>query len=149
MIDKIFATEATSTLLIARLVLGGVMLPHGLQKVFGWFGGFGFQATMNFFQSQGIPTPIAFLVILAESVGALLLIFGTGTRLAAFSLALVMLGAAIFQRQYGLFMNWFGQQSGEGFEYHILAIGLATVLLIGGGGLFSVDAFIAGGSVQR
>lgn len=144
MIDRFFATEASPAMLIARLVLGAIMLPHGLQKLFGWFGGFGFQATMNFFQSQGIPGPIAFLVILAESAGAVMLLLGSGTRFAALSMAIVMIGAAIFQRQYGLFMNWFGQQAGEGFEYHILAIGLALVLMIGGGGSLSVDSLISG-----
>ena len=39
----------------------------------------------------------------------------------------------------GFFMNWYGNQAGEGFEYHILAAGIALALLIAGGGKASVD----------
>ena len=142
MIEKLFQTNTDAIWLILRLTLGLVMLPHGLQKLFGWFGGFGFAPTMQFFGAQGIPAIIAFLVIMAESLGALFLIFGLGTRFCAASLVLVMLGAAYFQRANGLFMNWFGNQAGEGFEYHILAIGIALALTIYGGGLASLDRLI-------
>jgi len=39
----------------------------------------------------------------------------------------------------GFFMNWFGKQAGEGFEYHLLAIGLAVAVMIGGSGAASID----------
>ncbi|MBW0434219.1 hypothetical protein DLM76_19230 [Leptospira yasudae] len=143
MVDKFFQTEASWILTCLRITLGVVMLPHGLQKLFGWFGGFGFGATMNFFSSQGIPSLVAFLVIVAESFGALGLILGFCTKLSAFGIALTMIGAAFFVREHGFFMNWFGSQGGEGFEYHILAIGIAVALLFEGGGAFSIDALIA------
>jgi putative oxidoreductase len=44
--------------------------------------------------------------------------------------------------QYGLFMNWAGNQKGEGFEFHLLAIGVAVVLIIRGGGKWAVDTAI-------
>ncbi len=143
MIEKFFQTESSWILTFVRIALGLVMLPHGLQKLFGWFGGFGLSATMGFFQSQGIPSVIAFLVILAESFGALGLILGFATKLSAFGIALTMIGAAIFVRDNGFFMNWFNTLAGEGFEYHILAIAMAFALLIGGGGALSLDALIS------
>ena len=141
----IFGTQNDTTGLIMRLTLGGVMLPHGLQKVFGLFGGAGLQATMNAFTTKmGLPAPLAVMVILAESAGALGLIFGFFTRLCALGIALVMGGAIyLVHGQHGFFMNWFGRQSGEGFEYHLLAIGLALALFIHGGGKWSLDQRIA------
>jgi len=145
MMRIIFGTQNDYTGLIMRLTLGGVMLPHGLQKVFGLFGGAGLQATMNAFTTKmGLPAPLAVLVILAESAGALSLIFGFFTRLCALGIALVMGGAIyLVHGQHGFFMNWFGRQSGEGFEYHLLAIGLALALFIHGGGKWSLDQRIA------
>jgi putative oxidoreductase len=145
MMRMIFGTQNDTTGLIMRLTLGGVMLPHGLQKVFGLFGGAGLQATMNAFTTKmGLPAPLAVMVILAESAGALGLIFGFFTRLCALGIALVMGGAIyLVHAQHGFFMNWFGRQSGEGFEYHLLALGLALALIIHGGGKWSFDQRIA------
>jgi putative oxidoreductase len=143
MLNKFFRTEDDSALLVARLALGIVFLPHGLQKTLGLFGGAGFSGTMGFFTQQGLPSIIAFLVIIAESFGALGLIIGFLSRLAAFGIGLNMLGAILMVHlPNGFFMNWFGTQKGEGFEYHILAIGLALVVLIGGGGKWSVDRLL-------
>jgi putative oxidoreductase len=137
---SLLRTEDSSALLIARLALGIVMLAHGLQKTVGLFGGYGFSGTMGFFTSQGMPSLLAFLVILSESAGSLGLLLGFLTRIAAFGCASVMLGAiGMVHFQNGFFMNWFGKQAGEGFEYHLLALGLALALLIGGGGKVSVD----------
>jgi len=145
MLRMIFGTQNDLTGLIMRLTLGAVMLPHGLQKVFGLFGGAGLQATMNAFTAKlGLPAPVAVLVILAESAGALGLLVGFCTRLCALGIALVMGGAIFFVHgQHGFFMNWFGRQGGEGFEYHLLAIGLALALVIHGGGKWSFDQRIA------
>jgi putative oxidoreductase len=134
-------TDGSLVALICRLTLGLVMLPHGLQKTVGLFGGHGFSGTMGFLTGAvGLPAIIAFLVIAAESVGALALIVGFFTRFSAASLAVVMAGAAwIGHGSNGFFMNWFGQQQGEGFEYHLLAIGLALALVVGGGGRLSLD----------
>lgn len=142
MIEKLLFTEANFAYTIARIALGAVMLPHGLQKLFGWFGGYGFSATVNFFSSQGIPSPVSVLVILAESFGALGLLLGFGTRVSALGIGLVMIGAAIYQRQNGFFMNWFGSQTGEGFEYHLLAIGISALLFLAGGGAWALDSVL-------
>ena len=141
MLTSLLATDASKSRLFQRLVLGAVLLPHGLQKTIGAFGGHGFDGTMTYFtQALHIPAPLAVLVILAESLGALALIFGVGTRIAAFGAAATMVGAALLTHlPYGFFMDWFGAQGGEGFEYHLLAIALAIPLVVKGGGAYAVD----------
>lgn len=129
---------------IVRLAVGGVMLPHGLQKTIGAFGGYGFSGTMGFFtDTLQLPWIVAFLVIMAESLGAVALIMGLFTRFCACSLGVVMVGAMIMGHwDHGFFMNWFGAQQGEGFEYHLLVIGAALSLVVSGGGKFSVDGML-------
>jgi putative oxidoreductase len=136
-------TDDSLPLLIVRLALGLVMLPHGMQKALGLFGGPGFSGTMAMFTSQGMPAALAFLVILGESAGSLGLIVGFLSRIAGFGISCIMLGAiAMVHWQNGFFMNWAGKQAGEGFEYHILALGIALAVLVGGGGRASVDRAI-------
>lgn len=141
---RLFQTDDEWTGLILRLTAGLVIFPHGAQKLLGWFGGFGFSGTMGFFtQKMGMPWLIAFLVIVGESFGSLALLTGFLTRFSAASLAVIMLGAiTMVHLPYGFFMNWFGQQQGEGFEYHLLVIGIAAALLITGAGKWSVDRLI-------
>jgi putative oxidoreductase len=144
MLDKFFQTEDDVSVLIARLFLGVVILPHGWQKLLGMFGGFGFSATVDFFVNSGIPAAVAFLIIIGESFGAVGLIVGFLSRLAALGITLIMLGAIfLVHLPNGFFMNWSSNQPGEGFEYHLLAIGLALVVLIKGGGKWSVDRAIS------
>lgn len=144
MLHHVLATPDSRQLLFQRLVLGAVVLPHGLQKVFGWWGGFGFDATMDFFASLGVPAPLAFLVIVGDSLGALALLLGAATRLAALGTTLTMLGAiALWHWPHGFFMNWSGAQAGEGFELHLLALGLALPLVVRGGGARSIDRALA------
>ena len=141
MLNKLFQTDGDIAVFIARIALGIVILPHGLQKLLGMFGGYGFSATLDFFVSSGIPTAVAFLIIICESFGALGLILGFLSRLAAFGISVIMLGAIfLVHLPNGFFMNWVGNQKGEGYEYHILALGLALVVLIKGGGKWSVDS---------
>lgn len=140
----IFHTDGTLVPLLLRLTLAVVMFPHGAQKVLGWFGGYGFKGTLAFFKGQGVPTPLALLVFAAEFLGPLGLTLGLLTRIAAFGIACVMLVAILtVHKEHGFFMNWFGTQQGEGFEYHLLALGVALALIIGGAGLWSIDAFLA------
>jgi len=124
-----------------RLVLGAVILPHGLQKTLGWFGGYGFDGTMGYFTGQlHIPTLFGVLTILAESLGGIGLLTGTLTRVAAFGVFSVMLVATLLVHwPVGFFMNWDGRQAGEGFEYHLLAMAIAITVMVRGGGAWSVD----------
>ena len=131
--------------LVLRLTLAFVMFPHGAQKAVGWFGGYGFKGTMEFFRKSGILSLLAVLAIIAEFLGPLGLAVGLLTRVAAFGIAAVMVGAILSVHwQHGFFMNWYGNQQGEGFEYHLLAIGLAVALVLNGAGVWSLDAVIAG-----
>jgi len=141
----LFQTDEAWSGLILRVMLGLVMLPHGAQKLLGWYGGFGFAGTMGFFTEQmHVPAVVAFLVIIGESFGSLGLILGLLTRFTAASLSLIMAGAiAMVHWPNGFFMNWFGKQAGEGFEYHLLVIGMSLALLIAGAGKWSVDGVIA------
>lgn len=145
-IKKFFATDSSNwAMLISRIALGIVILPHGMQKALGSFGGYGFEATVGFFQSMGIPVVIGVLVILAEFVGAIGLIVGAGTRFMAFSIFVTLGGAMVLggHLQHGFFMNWFGNQAGEGIEYFILVLGMTAASMIAGAGKFSVDGLVS------
>jgi putative oxidoreductase len=134
-------TSGDWTALILRLTAGAIMLPHGLQKSFGLFGGFGFKASMNYFtETMKLPWIISFAVILLETIGPLGLITGAFSRLWAFGLIIVMTGAIITTNaKNGLFMNWYSSQNGEGYEYHLLFIGICVAIIVGGSGKFSAD----------
>lgn len=141
---RFFDTNDEWTGLILRLTLGLVIFPHGAQKLLGWFGGFGFSGTMGFFtETLHLPWLVAFLVIVGESFGSVALMLGLLTRFTAASYIVIMLGAITMAHlPYGFFMNWFGQQQGEGFEYHLLVIGIALALLVTGAGRWSADRAI-------
>jgi putative oxidoreductase len=147
---KLFQTNDDVAALVLRLMLGIVFLPHGMQKVLGLFGGYGFEGTMGFFTGKlGIPALFAFLAIMAESLGAVGLILGLGTRVAAFGISVMIAVAALMLHvQHGFFMNWFGSQTGEGIEYHLLVIGMGIALMISGGGKWSLDRVIAGSRAE-
>ena len=132
--------------LLLRLFLGIVFFPHGAQKVLGWFGGYGFTNTMGFFtQQMHIPALFAFLAIAAEFAGSLGLSLGLLTRIAALGIfANMLVAVAMVHGKIGFFMNWAGNQTGEGFEFHLLAIGMALVLMLQGGGRLSADRALAG-----
>jgi putative oxidoreductase len=100
---------------------------------------------MDMFTTKlAIPAFFAFLAIMAEGLGSLGLITGFLTRVAAFGITVNMIVAVyLLHFQNGFFMNWFGNQKGEGFEYHILVIAIALVLMARGGGRWSVDKAIA------
>jgi putative oxidoreductase len=140
--SALLSTGNSPALTVLRITLGLVMLPHGLQKTAGWFGGHGFSATMDAFVGMGIPALLAFLAIAAESAGAIALIPGFTTRIAAFGVGVTMAVAGLMHRANGFFMNWSGAQSGEGYEFHLLAIGIAVALVVGGAGRWSLDRFV-------
>jgi putative oxidoreductase len=140
----LFESPEQFTGLVIRLTLALVLLPHGCQLLFGWFGGFGFSATMKFFtEAERIPWLIGFMVIMLQSVGAMLILFGFGSRILAFGTIIMFIGMIFTSHlKFGFFMNWFGTQKGEGYEYHLLVIGLCVALLFSGSGRFSVDRLL-------
>jgi len=142
---KLINTDNDTALLVLRLALGVVFYFHGMQKLTTMYGGYGFTGTMGFFTEKlGIPALFAFLAIMAEGIGWAGLISGLLTRVAAFGITVNMIVAVyMLHWQNGIFMNWFGNQKGEGFEYHILAIAIGVVLIIKGGGALSLDRVLA------
>jgi len=144
MLKRLLATTDDRIATLARLALGLVMLPHALQKVFGLFGGYGISGTMGYFTGAlHLPVALAYLAIAAEFLGALGLVVGLAGRGAAFGIAAVMVGAMLTVHvPNGFFMNWSGQAAGEGFEYHILALALAAIVMVRGSGAFSLDRLV-------
>lgn len=140
-LQRVLQTSNAWSPSLLRVVLGAVIFPHGAQKALGWFGGPGLEGTLNFFSSGlSVPPLLTLLVVAAEFLGSLALIVGLFTRAAAAAVVAVMLGAvALVHWPHGFFMNWFGAQAGEGFEFHLLALGLAVALVVDGGGRYSLD----------
>jgi len=140
---RFISTGDDPGLFIARVMLALVFIPHGSQKLLGLFGGYGFSGTMAYMTSTGLPAVAVFLIIMGESLGSLALLFGFFGRFMAFGIFMIMTGAVLLVHIHiGFFMNWFGTQKGEGFEYHILAIALALLIMINGSGKFSIDRVI-------
>lgn len=131
--------------LFLRLALGIMMFPHGAQKMVGWFGGHGFSGTLTFFsEHMGIPVIFGVAAILTEFFGAIALITGAFTRIAALGIGGTMVVAAGFHIKNGFFMNWAGNQAGEGIEFHLLAIGISAALIVRGAGSFGLDQYMLG-----
>lgn len=139
--NKLVKTNGNNyAIFFLRVAAAMVILPHGAQKVFGWFGGHGFNATYTAFTSgMGIPSFLAVLAILAESLGGLFLLIGIMSRVSAVGIAITMIVAATMHFQNGFFMNWYGNGTGEGFEFHILMVAITAVLAIRGGGALALD----------
>lgn len=140
--EKLLATDGAPAPLVARLALGLILFPHGAQHALGWFGGYGFSGTLGWMTGTlGFPAPLAAFGIITELLAPLALIAGAGGRLAAGLLFAHMAFAASTHLKSGFFMNWFGAlpTGQEGFEYHLLAMALAAVVVLTGSGAFSVD----------
>ena len=141
MLNRFLATDRSWSLLVQRIALGLVILPHGLQKVFGMWDGFGFTGTMSFFtDTLGVPAPIGFLVIVERHAR------GARADRRSRHAARCRPGPLDDDRRTllwhwpnGFFMNWNGLPRGEGFEFHLLAIALALPLVLRGGGRLSLD----------
>ena len=139
----IFVTSKDYTGLIIRMTLGAVMFPHGAQKMLGWFGGSGFSKEVELLQQLDIPWLVAVMVILIEFFGAISLMVGFASRVWSIAIGVLFIGIIFMEHlQYGFFMNWFGDQAGEGFEYHLLVIGLCVALLVQGSGKYALDSLI-------
>ena len=136
----LFKTDNSYAPIALRLLLAMVLFPHGAQKLMGWFGGFGFTGTMHYFTDQvGLPSLIGFAVIIIEFFGPIFLLLGFATRLWSLGIIGVMAGVIVTTFNQYFFMNWFGTQQTEGFEFFLLAIGMAASLVISGSGKYSID----------
>jgi len=145
MFRKLLSTSNDVSLTVLRIIAGIVFFAHGAQKMLGWFGGYGFHGTMGFFtQEMHLPAVLAFLAICAEFFGGLGLIVGFLTRIAAFGvLCNMVVAVSLIHHKFGLFMNWGGDQKGEGFEYHLLAIAVMLAIMIKGAGAYSLDYMLS------
>jgi len=145
MFKKLIRTDDDAAMLVLRVMLGIVFYFHGMQKLTTMYGGYGFTGTLEFFTTKlGIPAFFAFLAIMAEGLGWAGLIAGFLTRIAALGITVNMIVAVyMLHWQNGIFMNWFGNQKGEGFEYHLLVIAIGIGLMIKGGGKWSLDRALA------
>lgn len=141
------------TLLLTRIFLGGIVFAHGAQKLFGWFAGYGFDGTVDYFtETIGLPYLLAVLIILAESIGMIALVLGLFSRILSASVILIMIGAIFAAHgQFGFFMNWSGTKAGEGVEFHLAIIALAAVVMLQGAGFYSIDNYLLrkGRFIQR
>ncbi len=147
LLHSLLRTDRGTHQLPVRVALAAAMLPHGAQKAFGWFDGYGWDGTMGFLTGAiGMPAFVAGALILFELLGPLFLLVGLGTRVVGAGFVAIMVGAiATVHAEHGFFMNWSGTLAGEGYEYHILAIGLAVALVLAGGGRWSLDARLTRG----
>lgn len=127
-------------LLLLRLAVGVVFVAHGSQKVLGAFGGPGLQHTVAMFGRMGIPAPLAYIAAFTEFLGGLGLITGLLSRLSALGIAVVMVVAILkVHLANGFFMNWaMVPGRGEGYEYHLLVIGMALAVMLCGPGRFAI-----------
>ena len=144
MLRKLMRTPNDPTLTLARIILAVIFFAHGSQKMFGFFGGRGVSGTIEIFQrTMGIPAPLTILAMTAEVFGAFGLFLGLLSRIAALGVLVVMIIAPFANHLYpNFFMNWTGRQTGEGFEYHLLAIALIVSVLVRGAGALSIDRLL-------
>jgi putative oxidoreductase len=123
---------------LVRVTAGALLLPHGAQKLFGLFGGYGIDATGQFFAAKlGLPASFALLAGLIEFFGGLALVVGLGTRAVA-ALIAGMMAVAIFAVHLNNGLFW----TSGGIEYPLMLGVVALSFVIRGGGRFSLDALI-------
>lgn len=126
--------------LLLRVPVGLIFAAHGAQKLFGWFGGYGLNATAGWMESIGLTpgVPLALLAGSAEFFGGILLLLGLFTRPAALALAVTML-VAIFSVhwQNGFFM------SNNGYEFALALLATTIALAASGAGKLALDSFIS------
>jgi putative oxidoreductase len=144
MFRNLLRTAPDHAITLVRLVTGIIFFAHGAQKMLGWFGGYGYSATIGMFTAHmHIPEPLAILAVMAEFLGGIGLIVGLLTRVAAFGIAVNMCVAiALVHSANGLFMNWQGSQRGEGIEYHLLVLAISVLLMTRGAGAWSFDRLL-------
>lgn len=144
MLSHILSTNSDWIQTISRIVLGVIFFAHGSQKLFGWFQGPGLRktiATMKDF--LGLPTVLTLGVVGAELFGGVALIVGLLSRIGAAGIGVIMMFSILMVHgRHGLFLNWFGDRKGHGYEYHLLAIALAIVIIVRGSGALSLDRLL-------
>lgn len=119
-----------------RVGVGGALASHGVQKLFGWFGGGGPEATGKFMSGMGFPEgrTSAILAGLGEAGGGALIALGLGTGPAAAAVSGTMTVAGSVHASKGFF------NTAGGFELPAVYAWAATAVAIAGPGRYSLDA---------
>ena len=139
-------TDASYVYLFLRMVAGIIIFPYGMQKLLGWFddfgGGVGIKASLAQFKKKKIPSFIAWMVIIGQSLGSISLIIGFAGRIAAAANFLIFTGALVNHLPDGWVMNWNGKKRGEGIEYFVMLLSILLIIVINGSGAFSIDIWL-------
>ena len=139
-LKPVYASLSGLSEALVRIAAGTFLIPHGAQKLFGAFGGYGLEATGQFFQTQ-LGFANGYLAALGvgsvEVFGGLLLALGLFTRLAAGSIA-VMLAVAAVSVHIGNGFFW----TDGGWEYPVFWTIVALMFVVRGGGQYSLDRLI-------
>ncbi len=135
----IFSTVPTSSLLFVRIALGIVLMAHGAQKLFGFAGGSGIDAFSSYLSTLNFSPPMLFAVLAAgtEFFGGALIIVGLLTRVASIGALITMLVAIVKVHPNAFFTEHFGM------EFPLVLALLSAALIIGGGGLWSLDWLVS------
>ncbi|WP_455661325.1 DoxX family protein [Pradoshia sp.] len=123
-------------ILIVRLVVGGLFLAHGAQKLFGWFRGAGLVGTAGWFESIDIKPGffMALMVGIIEFIGGLFLMIGLFTPFAAVLLAVTMICAIVkVHWQNGI---W---NTDNGYEYNLVLFAILAAIALIGAGKYAID----------
>ena len=146
MIRQLLQTDGDYVYLILRLVAGVIIFPYGMQKLLGWFddfgGGVGIKASLAQFKKKRIPQFVAWMVIIGQSLGSILLIVGFSGRIAAAGNFIIFTGAFINHSSDGWVMNWIGKKKGEGIEYFVMLLSILSIIIIKGSGAMSIDLWL-------
>jgi putative oxidoreductase len=146
MIYKLIQTDVDYVSLFMRVVAGIIIFPYGMQKLLGWFenlgGGVGIKETLIQMSAKKIPTVIAWLIIIGQSIGSIALILGCLGRIAAGANFIIFAGALVVHSSYGWTMNWSGKKKGEGIEYFVMLLSILLVIIIKGSGAISIDLWL-------
>jgi putative oxidoreductase len=142
MLEKIICTDSDIIWLLARLTAGIIIIPYGVQKLFRYNDWPGIKGTVLNFNSKRLPVMFAYLVIAGQFAGSLCLIIGLLSRFAAACNFIIFIGALVVHLPHGWSMNWFRKKEGEGIEYFLMLLTLLFIVIVKGGGAFSVDLLL-------
>jgi putative oxidoreductase len=145
-LQTLLRTEHDYVYLLLRVTASGVILPYGMQKLFGWFadfgGGVGVSASLAQMRAKNVPATLGWLIILGQSAGSIALLLGCLSRIAAAANFIIFAGALFVHVPEGWTMNWLGKKRGEGVEYFILLLAILAVIVIRGSGAWSIDYWL-------
>ena len=137
-LTPLYATLASIADPLLRIAVGGLLIPHGAQKLFGWFGADP-AGERGLFEAVGLKPAKAWITFIGvvQFFGGILLVLGLLTRPTALVVAISMIGTAWFVTHRD---GWFWNR--RGMEYSLFWAVAAFVVFCTGGGAFSLDALI-------